>query len=113
LQDNVDIYDLQGISGRHTLLETLRIAQAMENNIDKRHLLEELKANPRKIRFTRLCSIAEEFGFQTRKGTGSHRVYYRDGVREILDFQNESGRAKAYQVKQLIKIIERYNLSED
>jgi predicted RNase H-like HicB family nuclease len=40
------------------------------------------------------------------ESSGSHRVYYRDGVREILNFQNESGWANAYQVKQLIKIIE-------
>lgn len=81
--------------------------------MDKRDLLEELKANPKKVRFARVCQIAEEFGFETRKGTGSHRVYYRDGVREILNFQNEGGRAKAYQVKQLIKVIEKYNLQED
>jgi hypothetical protein len=79
----------------------------------RRELLEELKANPKKIRFTRVCQIVEAFGFQTRKGTGSHRVYYRDGVREILNFQDESGRAKAYQVRQFIKVIEKYNLQED
>ena len=78
-----------------------------------RELLDELKANPKKIRFTRLCQIAEAFGFQTRKGTRSHRVYYRDGVREILNFQNVGGRAKAYQVKQFIKIVENYDLQED
>ncbi|HSD57293.1 MAG TPA: hypothetical protein VLB04_03845 [Methanotrichaceae archaeon] len=81
--------------------------------MDKRDLLEELKANPKKVRFTRVCQIAEAFSFQTRKGTGSHRVYYRDGVREILNFQNEGGLAKAYQVRQFIKIVEKYNLQED
>lgn len=78
-----------------------------------RELLDELKANPKKIRFKRVCQIAEAYGFQTRKGAGSHRVYYRDGVREILNFQNEGGRAKAYQVRQFIKIIENYSLQED
>jgi len=73
----------------------------------------ELKANPKKIRFVRLCQIAEAFGFQTRKGTGSHRVFYRDGLWEILNIQDESGWAKAYQVRQFIKIIEKYNLHED
>lgn len=81
--------------------------------MDKRELLVELKANPKKIRFTRVCQIAEAFGFQTRKGAGSHRVYYRDGVREILNFQDQSGWAKAYQVRQFIKVIEKYNLQED
>jgi hypothetical protein len=81
--------------------------------MDKQEKLEELKANPRKVRFIRLCQIAEAFGFQTRKGTGSHRVYFRDGIWEILNFQNEDGWAKAYQVRQFIKVIEKYNLHED
>jgi predicted RNA binding protein YcfA (HicA-like mRNA interferase family) len=52
-------------------------------------------------------------GFQTRKGTGSHRVYFREGIHEILNFQNEAGWAKAYQVRQFIKVIEKYGLEED
>lgn len=80
--------------------------------MDKHKLLEELKANPKKIRFARICTIAEAFGFETRMGSGSHRVYFRDGVREILNFQNDEGWAKPYQVKQFIKIIEKYELQE-
>ncbi len=80
--------------------------------MDKHKLLEELKANPKKIRFTRVCTIAEAFGFEARKGSGSHRVYFRDGVREILNFQNDEGWAKPYQVRQFIKIIEKYELQE-
>lgn len=79
----------------------------------RQELLEELKANPRKVRFARLCKIAEALGFQTRKGTGSHRVYFREGIQEILNFQNEAGWAKAYQVRQFIKVIEKYGLQED
>jgi len=76
-------------------------------------LLEELKENPRKVRFARLCKIAEAFGFQTRKGTGSHRVYFQEEIQEILNFQNEAGWAKAYQIRQFIKVIEKYGLQED
>lgn len=36
-----------------------------------------------------------------------------DGVEELLNFQNVGGKAKPYQVKQLIKIIEKYNLVEE
>ena len=57
--------------------------------------------------------MAEAFGFKTRKGTGSHRVLFQEGVLEILNFQNEDGWAKAYQVRQFIKVIEKYNLQED
>ncbi len=80
--------------------------------MDKHELLEELKANPKRVRFARVCKIAEAFGFETRKGSGSHRVYFRDGVREILNFQDDEGWAKPYQVRQFIKIIEKYELQE-
>lgn len=81
--------------------------------MNRQELLEELKENPRKVRFARLCKIAEDFGFQTRKGAGSHRVYFREEIQEILNFQNERGWAKAYPVRQFIKVIEKYNLQED
>jgi hypothetical protein len=84
-----------------------------EDEMDKRELLEKLKANPKKIRFARICKIAEAFGFQIRKGPGSHRIYYREDIREILNFQNENGWAKPYQVRQFIKIIEKYDIQED
>ncbi|MBN1324576.1 MAG: hypothetical protein JW986_11355 [Methanotrichaceae archaeon] len=59
--------------------------------MDRRDRLDELKANPKKIRFIRLCQIAEDFGFETRKGAGSHRVYFQEGIREILTVQNVGG----------------------
>ena len=34
----------------------------------------------------------------------------REGVEEILNFQNVGGKAKHYQVRQFIKIIEKYGL---
>jgi len=40
-------------------------------------------------------------------------VSVRDGVDEILNFQDVEGKAKPYQVRQLIKIIEKYGLLED
>ena len=81
--------------------------------MDKRQLIEELKKNPKNVRFERLCKIANAFGFRFRGGKGSHHIYVREGVEEMLNFQNVGGKAKPYQVKQLIKIIEKYNLVEE
>ena len=39
-------------------------------------------------------------------------IYVKEGVVELLNFQNVNGKAKSYQVKQFIKIIEKYNLLE-
>jgi len=79
----------------------------------KHRLYEELKNNPKNIRFNRLCKIAEVFGFIMRKGKGSHYIFTRSNIEELLNFQNVSGKAKPYQVKQLIKIIDKYGLSEE
>ena len=79
----------------------------------KREIYERLKRNPKNVRFTELCKAAELFGFKFRGGRGSHVVYVREGVREILVFQNVKGKVKPYQVKQFLKIIEKYNLLED
>ncbi|MDK2974180.1 MAG: hypothetical protein PWP08_551 [Methanofollis sp.] len=74
---------------------------------------ELLKSNPKNIRYEDLCQAAEAYGFRLKGGKGSHRVYTREGVREILNFQDVNGRAKPYQVRQLLKVIEMYNLTED
>lgn len=59
----------------------------------KHRLFEELKKNPKNVRFERLCKIAEAFGFRFRGGKGSHRIYVRKGVEELLNFQNVGGKA--------------------
>lgn len=73
-------------------------------------IYQKLKKNPKNVRFEELCRAAELFGFEFRGGSGSHRVFVREGVREILNFQEVKGKAKPYQVRQFIKIIEKYNL---
>jgi predicted RNA binding protein YcfA (HicA-like mRNA interferase family) len=80
---------------------------------DRTRLLEELKQNVKNQRFERLCGIAERFGFRFRGGKGSHRVFVRTGIGEILTLQNVGGKAKPYQVRQLIKIIEEHRLHEE
>lgn len=51
-------------------------------------------------------------GFHRRGGKGSHIVYEKKGVEEILTFQDRDGMAKPYQVKQLLAVIEKYKLGE-
>ncbi|MDP2765915.1 MAG: hypothetical protein Q8O41_00455 [Candidatus Methanoperedens sp.] len=46
-------------------------------------------------------------------GKGSHVIYRREGMREMLNFQNVGGWAKPYQVRQLLKIIDKYNLLKE
>ncbi len=78
--------------------------------MNRKEVYQKLKKNPKKVRFEELCRAAALFGFEFRGGSGSHRVFVRVGIREILNFQEVKGKAKPYQVRQFIRIIENYNL---
>jgi len=73
-------------------------------------LLAKARNNPAGIRYRELCSLAEYFGFRKRGGKGSHVVYEKEGIKEILTFQNARGMAKAYQVRQLLAVAGKYRL---
>jgi hypothetical protein len=79
----------------------------------KAEMYRQLKNHSKNVRFGYLCNAAERFGFTCRGSKGSHRIYTRDGVRELLNFQEVKGMAKPYQVKQLCKIIEDYSLLKE
>ena len=76
-------------------------------------IYQKIKKSPTNIRFEEICEIAEEFEFHFKGGKGSHRIFVRRGIKEMLNFQNDKGMAKPYQVKQFIKVIEKYNLVEE
>ena len=78
----------------------------------RQKLFEKARNNPASVRFQELCLLAEHMGFAKRGGKGSHVVYEKEGVEEILTFQNRMGMAKSYQVKQLLAVIEKYQLGE-
>ncbi len=63
------------------------------------------------IRFTELIGMLRAMGFHERI-RGSHHLYSRQGIRELIDVQPEGGMAKAYQVRQVRKIFQNYNLNE-
>ena len=73
-------------------------------------LFERIRNNPEDVRFSDICKMAESFGFTYKGGKGSHKVYIRKDIEEILNFQNVKGKAKPYQVRQFLKIIEEHEL---
>lgn len=74
-------------------------------------LFDRVKNNPQHVRFGEICKLAEVFGFKYKGGKGSHRVYSKKGIVEILNFQNVHGMAKPYQVRQFLKIVAEHNLA--
>jgi predicted RNA binding protein YcfA (HicA-like mRNA interferase family) len=74
-------------------------------------LLEQILtgASDANIRVSDLCSLLEELGFE-RRTRGSHHIFTKDGVIEILNIQPKGSKAKPYQVKQVRSILVRYKL---
>ena len=71
-------------------------------------ILKELRANPKDVRFADLAKVCDEyFGEPRQKGT-SHRVYRTPWPGDPrVNIQNDKGSAKPYQVRQVIKAIEK------
>jgi hypothetical protein len=64
------------------------------------------------IRCDDLCGLLRSLGFAERI-RGSHHIFTRAGVEEILNLQPKAGRAKPYQVKQVRGVILRYRLGDE
>jgi hypothetical protein len=80
--------------------------------MNREEIYWELKERSTNVRFEELCRAAESFGFKFKGGKGSHRIFVREGIKELLNFQDVKGKGKPYQVRQFIKLIEKYNLVE-
>ena len=77
---------------------------------DKKKLLQKIISGSRNVRFREAVRLAEAFGFKLDRVSGSHHIFVHPGIPELLNLQNVAGKAKPYQVKQLIKIVEKHNL---
>lgn len=79
--------------------------------MNKYKLLKKLLSGSKNIRFSEATACVEAFGFHLERINGSHHIYIHADIPELINLQNVKGKAKPYQVKQLLKIIERYNLN--
>jgi hypothetical protein len=61
------------------------------------------------IPFEPLCQLLRTLGFDVRI-RGSHYIFFKEGVEEILNLQPKQGKAKVYQVKQVRNVILKYQL---
>lgn len=66
----------------------------------------------RNIDFQELCNLLSGLGFDERI-KGSHHIFSKEGVEEIINLQPINHQAKPYQVKQVRTIILRYKLNNE
>jgi predicted RNA binding protein YcfA (HicA-like mRNA interferase family) len=73
--------------------------------------LESVRAGSRNIRFEAMASLLESLGFRLARVSGSHHIFVHSSVRELINLQDVNGKCKPYQVRQVLTLIERYNLA--
>lgn len=76
----------------------------------KRKLLEKILAGSKNIKFSEMISLVEAFGFHLSRVSGSHHVFAHPRIREVVNLQNVHGKAKPYQVRQFLQLVEQYDL---
>jgi hypothetical protein len=61
------------------------------------------------IPFSEAVSLMQTLGFNMRIKS-SHHIFFRKGIKEIINLQPDGSKAKAYQVKQIRELIVKYQL---
>jgi hypothetical protein len=75
-------------------------------------LLLALKRNPKDVRFSDLCKICEHYFGEPCQKKSSHRIYRTPWQGDPrINIQDHKGKAKAYQVKQVLLAIEKLEVS--
>jgi hypothetical protein len=80
--------------------------------VDPRRLLTRIvRGDLANVSLSDMRRLVEGFGFELRRTSGSHHVFVHPDVRELLNLQDVRGQAKPYQIRQFLRLVERYALS--
>lgn len=76
----------------------------------RQKLLQKIIGGSKNIRFTEMVNLIEGFGFKLSRADGSHHIFTRPDIPELVNLQDIKRQAKPYQVRQFLKLVEKHNL---
>jgi len=77
-------------------------------------ILTQMRASPKSIRFNDLCKVCDFYFGNARQSGSSHRVYKTPWQGDPrVNIQNSKGKAKPYQVRQVLQAIDRLEVKND
>ena len=80
--------------------------------MNRRRLLARLNRGAvHNVDFLDMVNLIEGFGFRLVRINGSHHIFGRSEVPKTINLQSDRGDAKPYQIRQFLKLVERYGLS--
>jgi len=57
-----------------------------------------------------MVNLVQGFGFTLSRADGSHHIFTRQDIPELVNLQNIKGQAKPYRIRQFLKLVEKHNL---
>jgi predicted RNA binding protein YcfA (HicA-like mRNA interferase family) len=72
--------------------------------------LEKARRGSRNLRFRDVTRLLESLGFRLARVNGSHHIFTHPQVAELVNLQEVQGQCKPYQIRQVIVLVDRYNL---
>lgn len=78
--------------------------------MNPRKLLAKILQHPRNVKFDDFVGLVKAFGFELDRVSGSHHIFRHPDIAEFINIQNVRAEAKPYQIRQFLKLVERYNL---
>jgi predicted RNA binding protein YcfA (HicA-like mRNA interferase family) len=74
-------------------------------------LVKKLSAGSLKnVAFSDMINLVQAFGFRLSRVSGSHHIFMHPEIPELINLQGVKGEAKPYQVRQVLRLVEKYNL---
>jgi hypothetical protein len=71
-------------------------------------ILERMRSGQSNIRFSELCNVCEFFFGEARQSGSSHCIYKTPWAGDPrVNIQNDRGKGKVYQVRQVLKAIDK------
>jgi hypothetical protein len=78
------------------------------------NIIVKMRRNPKGIRFREICKVCDFYFGEARQTGSSHRIYKTPWQGDPrVNIQNHKGMAKAYQVRQVLKAIDRLEAESD
>lgn len=78
--------------------------------MNKKKLLEKILSGSKNIQFSDMVTLVEAFGFRLSRVKGSHFIFVHPRVAQLINLQEKNGKAKPYQVREFLRLVEEYDL---
>ena len=76
-------------------------------------LVEQMRTEPANVRFSDLLKVCEAYFGRPRQSSGSHIIFKTPWIGDPrINLQNEKGKAKAYQVRQVLLAIDKLRMDK-